>query len=120
VSAQNKAKGSKFEIDTEMYLNDCGLKAKRLPRAGNKDIGDVAVTLKSGVVLVLELKNVAAANMKDFLRQADIEAENYSQRFKDVTIPAVLVKARQQGVGKSRFTIEVDTLIELLRVEGLV
>jgi Holliday junction resolvase len=120
MSAANKAKGSSFEIQTETYLNDQSLKAKRLPRSGRNDIGDVSLTMKSGNVLVLELKNVASVNMKEFLRQADVEADNYAQRFKDTTIPAVLVKARQQGIGKARVTMELETLIEFFRMEGLV
>ena len=79
MSAANKAKGSSFEIQTETYLNDQSLKAKRLPRSGRNDIGDVSLTMKSGNVLVLELKNVASVNMKEFLRQADVEADNYDE-----------------------------------------
>ena len=51
MSAANKRKGSAWERDLEDYLNEQGLEARRLPRAGNKDIGDVAIHATLGVVV---------------------------------------------------------------------
>jgi Holliday junction resolvase len=119
MSAANKAKGSKFEIDVENYLNDSGVKARRLPRSGSKDIGDVSVTLSTGKVIVLEAKNVKTANMKEFLRQAEVEAENYEAKYGAVTYPMVVQKARQQPISEGRVTMTLDTLVNLLMWEGL-
>lgn len=118
MSAANKAKGSKWERDIEDYLNSCGLHARRLPRAGAKDIGDVSVTVKD-FVIVVEAKNVKAANMADFLRQADVESDNYEAKYGIPTVPVVITKTRQKGTGEGRVTMTVDTLLDLLRLVGV-
>jgi len=115
VSAANKAKGSRFETEVEEYLNKEGTRARRLPRAGAKDIGDVALELNNKVVLVMELKNVASVNMADFLRQADTEASNYEAKYDCATVGVVVVKARQKSIGEARVTMTVDRLLDLLR-----
>jgi hypothetical protein len=119
VSAANKAKGSRWERDLEEYLNSCGVKARRLPRAGSKDIGDVAIELKSGRVIVIEAKDVKAANLAEFLRQADVEADNYRGKYVVDTYGVVAQKTRMKGTGDARVTLTVDTLVELLHWEGL-
>lgn len=119
VSAANKAKGSKWEADIENYANEEGLKARRLPRAGAKDIGDVAVELRNGHVLVVEAKNVKAANMAEFLRQADVESQNYEDKYGVVSYPLVIVKARNQATSKARVTMEFGELVNLLHGLGL-
>lgn len=120
MSAANKAKGSRWEIDLESFFNDSGLRARRLPRAGVNDIGDVSIELKSGRVLVVEAKNVKAANMSEFLRQASVEADNYEVKYNQPTIPVVITKTRQKGTVDGRVTLTVGTLLDLLREEGLV
>ena len=119
MSSANKAKGSMFERDVEEYLNQCGVKARRLPRAGSKDIGDVAIELRSNRVLVNELKNVKVPAMADWLRQADVEADNYGLKYDVDTYPVVIAKARQKSIGEARVTMTLDTLLNLLRWEGI-
>lgn len=119
MSAANKAKGSKWEADIENYANEEGLKARRLPRAGAKDIGDVAIELRNGHVLVVEAKNVKAANMAEFLRQADVEADNYEDKYKVACYPLVIVKARNQHTRKARVTMELEELVNMLHGLGL-
>ena len=119
MSAANKAKGSRWERDLEEYLHSAGVKARRLPRAGSKDIGDVAIELKSGRVIVIEAKDVKAANLAEFLRQADVEADNYRGKYVVDTYGVVAQKTRMKGTGGARVTLTVDTLLELLRWEGL-
>lgn len=114
MSAANKAKGSKWEADIENYANEEGLKARRLPRAGAKDIGDVAIELRNGQVLVVEAKNVKAANMAEFLRQADVESNNYEDKYGVVCYPLVIVKARNQHTRKARVTMELEALVNML------
>lgn len=113
----NKAKGSRWESDIEQYLNDCGLHARRLPRAGAKDIGDVSVTV-GDFVIVIEAKNVRnpGGQMAEFLRQADVESDNYEAKYGVPTVPVVAVKTRQKGTGEGRVTMTVDTLLDLLRL----
>ena len=117
MSAANKAKGSRWERDIEDYLNGCGLYARRLPRAGSKDIGDVSITI-GDFVIVVEAKNVKVANMADFLRQADVESDHYEQKYGIPTVPVVITKTRQKGAGEGRVTMTVDTLLDLLRLAG--
>lgn len=119
MSAQNKAKGSRWESDVENFFNECGLKARRLPRNGSKDIGDVAVELAQSV-LVIEAKNVkdAAGQMAQFLREAEVEAHNYDCKYGAPTVGVVVTKTRQKGVGEGRVTMTLDTLVELLRWNG--
>ena len=119
MTAANKAKGSRFETDLENALNEQGLHGRRLPRAGAKDIGDVAITLKSGSVIVIEAKNVKTVAMAEFLRQADVEAGHYDEKYKCSTYGVVAVKARGKGAGDARVTMTLDTLINLLKWEGL-
>ena len=119
MSAANKAKGSLFERQIEDYINSQGLPARRLPRAGSRDIGDVAVTLGNGHVLVLELKNVAVSQMAEFLRQAEVEAQHYDDKYTVQTYGLVVSKARQKPVGEARVTLTLDTLLDFLRWEQL-
>jgi Holliday junction resolvase len=120
VSAANKAKGSLFERQLEDYINAENIKCRRLPRAGAKDIGDLAVELKTGRVICLEAKNVKVVAMKDFLRQAEVESDHYEEKYKVVTYGAVAVKARQSPMGETRITFTLDEFVNLLRWEGLV
>ena len=119
MSAQNKQKGSRWERDLEEYLNSAGVKARRLPRAGSKDIGDVAIELKSGRVIVIEAKDVKVPNMADWLRQAHLEAAHYGDKYDVDTYGVVAQKTRMKGTGGARVTVTVDTLVELLHWEGL-
>ena len=119
MSAANKAKGSAFERDIENYITEVGVKARRLPRSGSKDIGDVAIELRSNRVLVVEAKNRKTPDMKAWLREADIESCNYELKYNTETYPVVVTKTRQKGVGEARVTMTVDTLINLLKWEGL-
>lgn len=117
VSTANKIKGSRFERELEDYLNACGLHARRLPRAGNKDIGDVSVTVGDWVI-VIEAKNVKTVTMAEFLRQAFVESDNYEEKYGVATVPVVVTKTRQKGVGEARVTLTVDTLLDMLRLTG--
>ena len=119
MSSYSKAKGSAFERDIENYINEVGVKARRLPRSGSKDIGDVAIELRSNRVLVVEAKNRKTPDMKTWLREAEDEARHYEDKYNTETYPVVVTKTRQKGVGEARVTMTVDTLINLLKWEGL-
>jgi Holliday junction resolvase len=117
MSTYNKVKGTKFETDLENYLNESAVTARRLPRAGTKDIGDVSITFKK-FTIVIEAKNVKKQDMADFLRQADVESCNYEIKYGVPTVPAVVTKTRQKGIGEARVTMTLDTLLDLLRLAG--
>ena len=118
MSAAGKRKGSQWERDLEDYLNG-QVKARRLPRAGSKDIGDVAIEGKH-YDIVIEAKNVKDAwgQMKQFLREADVESCNYELKYNKTTVPVVATKTRQSGVGEGRIVMTVDNFINLLKWAG--
>lgn len=121
MSSQNKRKGSEWERDFESHANDSGLQARRLPRSGSKDIGDVVIIGKTFDVVV-ECKNVRNAwgSMKEFLRQAEVEANNFEDKYHKATIGVVATKTRQSGTGEGRIVLTVDQFINLLRWGGVV
>ena len=118
MSSYNKAKGTRWESDIEEYVNQSGLRARRLPRTGSKDIGDVAVEL-GDTVLVVEAKNRKATDMAQWLREAQQEAENYEQKYKVATIPCVITKTRGQGAHGGRVTMELEDFLCLLKWNGV-
>ena len=120
MSARSKRIGSQWERDLEEHLNASGLKARRLPRAGTKDIGDIAIDGKE-FDIVVEAKNVRSAwdNMKQYLREADVEGCNYELRYKKATVGVVATKSRQSGTGEGRIVLTVDQFINLLRWGGV-
>jgi len=112
----NKVKGSQWESNIEDYLNSEGFKSRRLPRAGSRDIGDVALDLGDKVI-VIEAKNVASvwSQMLKFLREANVEAQNYTDKYNVETYPVVMTKTRQHSTGEGRVVMTIDQFIELLR-----
>ena len=138
LSAANKAKGTKFETAVVDYLQGQGYNAKRLPRMGVKDIGDVGLTLLatriqksdgSGMThveqdtftLVIEAKDRAQLDWPTFLEEAEVEATNYEEKHpKDGwTVPVVVAKRRRQGIHRSYVMFELDTFVDLLKGLGL-
>jgi len=119
MSAQNKRKGSLWEADLENYYNMEGFKARRLPRAGAKDIGDIAIELTNNHVVVVEAKNVKANDVLQWLREADIEAEHYSQKYDVPTYGIVVRKTRGANAKGAVVMMSQETLQNLLRWNDL-
>lgn len=118
MSSYNKAKGTRWESDIEEYINQSGLRARRLPRTGAKDIGDVAVELGK-TVLVVEAKNRKSADMAQWLREADQEAANYEDKYNVTTVPCVITKTRGRGAFDGRVTMTLEDFLCLLKWNGL-
>lgn len=119
MSAANKARGSRWEIGSEAHAIAAGIRAKRLPRAGVNDIGDMSIELKSGLTIVLELKDWVKPSYPEFLRQAEVEADNYEAKYRVPTVPAFLSKLRGKGPGKGMLAFEADVFYDFLHAEGL-
>ncbi len=115
MSAANKRKGSLYESALEDYYNNEGFKARRLPRAGAKDIGDLAIEFDD-IVIVVEAKDVKANAYHEWLRQAEVEAEHYADKYKTDSIGVVARKNRRHSVGSSHITMTNETFISLLRL----
>ena len=120
MSAANKAKGTRFESELADYLQGQGIKAKRLPRAGVKDIGDVAFPMADGDwlgTIVMEAKNRASLDWPTFIAEAEVEASNYEDKYPDErpTFPVVVAKRRGKGVHQSYVVMPLDGFVALLR-----
>lgn len=120
MSAANKAKGTRFESEVADYLQSQGVDAKRLPRTGVKDIGDIAFPLKSGATVVVEAKNRAKMDLPTFLEEAAIESSQYLDKYPaaNATYPLVIVKRRGKGVHRSYAVFDLDELVNFLRDIG--
>jgi hypothetical protein len=118
MSTYNKVKGTKWETDLEEYINAAGARCRRLPRSGSRDIGDLSLLIRNDAAIIIEAKNVKniAGGMADFLRQADVESDNYEDKYGNATVPVVVTKTRQKGTGEARVTMTLNTLLDLLRL----
>ena len=115
MSTYNKVKGTKWETDIENYINEMGFIGRRLPRAGTKDLGDVALIITSDLSIVIEAKNVGKPNMAEFLRQAGVEAGNFECKYGGEAHGVVVTKTRGKGVADGRVTMTLEGFLELLR-----
>lgn len=137
MSAANKAKGTLFESQVADYLQSQNVRAKRLPRTGVKDIGDVAFPIQGGLftqtgpgvyempgpaVIVVEAKNRKAMDLPTWLAESEDEAVNYADKYpaEGTVVPVVVHKRRGKGVHQSYVTMSLDTFVELLREVGAV
>lgn len=119
MSSAGKARGSRWEAAIEEHCNAAALKARRLPRAGVKDIGDVAIELRNGQVIVGEAKAEKAIRLAQYLKEAAIEADHYEEKYKVAAYPMAVVKQRGKGTGQGYVVWELDEFINFLRCQGL-
>lgn len=101
----NKRRGAAWEIDLTDWFMEQGLNAQRLPRAGRNDVGDVFVPGVNGVYVV-EAKaprRDGRIDLSGWIREAEIEAENYrvAKRLAVAPTPLVIIKASNKGVGEA-------------------
>ena len=125
MSAANKAKGTAFESQLADYLQRQGVDAKRLPRTGVKDIGDIAFPmypeLQARRTMVVEAKNRKTMDLPTYLREAGDEADNYEIKYPAAgpTFPMVVVKRRGKGVQNSYVVFDLDEWIVMMRELGV-
>jgi Holliday junction resolvase len=103
--ASNKRRGAAFEIDLADWFMQQGLNAQRLPRAGRNDIGDVFLPAHNDIYVV-EAKaprRDGKIDLSGWLREADVEAENYRKHKNLATAPTplVIIKASNKGIEES-------------------
>ena len=113
--AYNKVKGSRWESDLENYYNEEGLKARRLPRAGTKDIGDIAIELSNDHVIVVEAKNVKANKVSEWLAEADVEANNHQDKYGRPCYGVVVRKTPGKTAEGGVVMMTQETFLNLLR-----
>ena len=103
--ASNKRRGAAWEIDLADWVLSQGLNAQRLPRAGRNDIGDVAMPTPNDMY-VIEAKaprRDGKIDLSGWLREAEVEAENYriAKKLAVAPTPLVIIKASNKGVGEA-------------------
>jgi hypothetical protein len=100
--ASNKRRGAAWEIDLADELVNEGYEAQRLPRAGRNDIGDVFLkTVNDAYVIEAKApRRDGRIDLSGWLREAEIEAENYriSKNLSIAPTPLVIIKASNKGV----------------------
>ena len=124
MSSASKAKGTLFESQLADFFQANGIDAKRLPRTGAKDIGDLSFPLRVGmdpVHMVVEAKNRAAMNLPVFLEEAAVESDNYEQKYPAVSAAhgMVISKRRGKGVGRAYVVFDLTEWINLMKDVGL-
>jgi Holliday junction resolvase len=99
----NKRRGANFEIELVDWLMTQGLNAQRLPRAGRNDVGDAFVPGVNGsyVIEAKAPRRDGRIDLSGWLREAQIEAENYKEQKKLAATPTplVIIKASNKGIG---------------------
>lgn len=104
--ASAKRRGSSFEIDLEGYLlgNPMVMNARRLPRSGSLDRGDLSFELRlrgvesplSDHVIVTEAKAPGKGrpmSLPAWWREAEVEAVNHQNAYSRYVTPLLVVKA---------------------------
>lgn len=121
MTAAAKAKGSRYESETCQALQERGVRAKRLPRAGANDIGDAAFPLSKGT-LVLELKARRQIDLAQFVKEALVESANYEHKYpaEAPAFGAAVVKRRQKSIMESYVVMELSEFVEMLQEVGAV
>jgi hypothetical protein len=92
--------------------------AQRLPRTGTKDEGDVEVRLGE-CRLIIEAKNHKTLLFSDWLRQAELEADNREEKLGNVAcVPVVFAKRRGKNAAGSYVVMEAEEFLLLLKMVG--
>lgn len=99
MSAKNKRKGAKFEIDVMKWLRKKGYISERLRLSGSKDEGDLVVYV-AGTPYLFECKDTQTLNLPQFWREIQAEVINYAEArsLKVNPIGYVVVKRRNASI----------------------
>jgi hypothetical protein len=119
MSSANKARGTRYETELVEMLNNKLFEAQRLARAGAKDEGDVEVRLRDNLRLVIEAKNHKSLALADWLKQADVEADNREEKLGNAAcIPVVFAKRRGKNAANSYVIMDATEFLLLLKMVG--
>ena len=98
----NKRRGAAFEIDLADWFVEGEHDAQRLPRAGRNDIGDVFLkTVNDSYVIEAKApRRDGKIDLSGWIREAQIEAENYriAKKLKIAPTALVIIKASNKGI----------------------
>jgi hypothetical protein len=114
----NKRRGAAWEIDLADWFVELDYEAQRLPRAGRNDIGDVFLkTVNDSYVIEAKApRRDGRIDLSGWLREADIEAENYrlSKRLLLAPSPLVIIKASNKGIGDAYVVQKLSNVLPKL------
>jgi Holliday junction resolvase len=98
----NKRRGAAFEIDLADWFVEGEHDAQRLPRAGRNDIGDVFLkTVNDSYVIEAKApRRDGKIDLSGWIREAQVEAENYriAKKLKIAPTALVIIKASNKGI----------------------
>jgi hypothetical protein len=115
MSSANKARGTRYEREIVDYLSPM-FDTQRLPRTGAKDEGDVEVRFNN-FRLIIEAKNHKALALADWLKQAEVEANNREDKLTDTAcVPVVFAKRRGKGTANSYVIMDAEEFTLLLKL----
>lgn len=117
MSSANKARGTRFEREVVDFLAPM-FDTQRLPRTGSKDEGDVEVRF-SNFRLIIEAKNHKALSLADWIKQADVEADNREAKINVPCVPVVFAKRRGKSAANSYVVMDAEQFVALLEMAGL-
>lgn len=107
-------KGPLWEVRLLNHLRGQRFDVERLRLTGKEDEGDLVV--KDDGIVVIEAKDDKSFNISGWVRESEVEAVNYAKHRgldpREVT-PIVVVKRRNQPVGKSYVVMTLDTFFDL-------
>lgn len=112
-------KGGWYERELMKHLREAGQDVERLRLSGAEDEGDLLLRLHDEMGLsrlVLEAKNRKQMNLAGWLKEAEVERDNYvkHRNLADYTKVgfAVVHKAKGKGIGRSYVTTTLDEYLE--------
>jgi Holliday junction resolvase len=111
--AKARAAGTAFETALLAKLRSFGLNAERLRLSGKRDEGDIAAfdPADPQTIWVIEAKAEKSMNLAGYIREAEVERENYAAKrgiLPDDVMPVVVVKRRNQPIEKAYVVTTVE------------
>ena len=114
----NKRRGAGWEIDLADFFVELDYEAQRLPRAGRNDIGDVFLKTAndSYVIEAKAPRRDGKVDLSGWIREAQVEAENYrvAKKLKLAPTPLVIIKASNKGIEESYVVQRLSDVIAKL------
>lgn len=112
------AAGKKFESDLVKFLRvENGLDAERLHLSGSEDEGDILLRLEEGHTrrFVIEAKRTKGFFLADWVKQAQVERDNYEKHRDWIGVGFVVVHyARGKGISQSYVTTTLEEWLSRL------
>jgi hypothetical protein len=71
--SKSRQKGTSAETDIVQYLESVGIRAKRNPLAGSRDVGDIDLY---PLPVVIEVKNCKEMKLSEWIGEAETERDN--------------------------------------------